>query len=162
MAIEFDINGTFTLDETSGLQTGGSGDALEDNNDNDITVAALQAAAPDFYTYLFTAAGLSLLTTDVVGAAESQEDLITVTTDAALNSLGLTQDNGDPFDGTQSSGLTTTSGLPIYLLSTPIDGVANQVVLGVYDDGACNGLPSRSICSPTAHSTRKWTSSCSA
>ncbi len=139
MAIDITLNGTFTLDESVGLQTGGVPDGTEDNDDNDITLATLLSDAAAFHAYLFTdPAGLNLNTADVIGAAESATDLINVTSAGPLSTLGLTDSAGDPFDGTQSSGLFTNDGDEIFFLSD----LDSQVVLGMYDSDGDDVLDS--------------------
>ena len=139
MALTNTITGNYTLDESSGLETGADGTPSPGaRDDSDISLAKLQSDAANFYTYLFTTK--SLLTTSVVGAAESSTNIINVqdTSGGTISSIGLTNSTGGSFDGTQTSGLFTTSGKEIFLLSDS----NNQVVLGVYDgDGNPNTDP---------------------
>lgn len=119
MAISIVLNGTSTQDETAGLQNLASPDA-----DNDVSIASL----PIFFSNrLFTQLGLSATFATTVGVADSAADMINVDADGPLTSLGLTQANGDPFDGSQTTGLFTTEGEEIFLLSDS----NNQIVLGV-------------------------------
>ena len=121
MAIVFGFNGTSTLDESAGF------------TDNDVNVNTLPS---DFADRLFdpvVMGGLNLsngFATDV-GVAESPFNLITVSTDANIANLSLTQANGDPFDGTQSTGLFTLDGEEIFYQSDS-DG---QIILGVTAGG---------------------------
>ncbi|MGH6781214.1 MAG: hypothetical protein ACREB5_03790, partial [Sphingomonadaceae bacterium] len=119
MAITFTLNGTSTQDETAGLQSLASLDA-----DNDVIVTALPAFLSN---RLFTQLGLISTFATNVGAAQSAVNMINVQSDGPLTSLGLTDANGDSFDGTQSTGLFTTQGEEIFLLSDS----NNQIVLGV-------------------------------
>lgn len=138
MAITISLTGTSILDETTGLQVGT--DPANDLDGTDVAVAALPTA---FSTYLFSAApagkGLSSIYSTSVGAAASPANLINVASTSALSSLGLTDADGNAFDGTVWSGLFTTRlddddptiGEKIYLLSD----LDNQLVLGVTNEG---------------------------
>jgi hypothetical protein len=142
MSVVNTINGTYTLDETSGIQNGA--DATPSSTpraDSDITLATLQADAPAFYTYLFTTSGLSTTFPTNVGVAESSTSLINVqdASGGAISSIGLTTSTGGSFDGTQSSGIQTANGdHTIYLVSD----LNNQVVLGKYDSDGNGSLDS--------------------
>lgn len=128
MAIEFTLSGDYTLDESGGLQTGADGTPSgTPRADSDVAVASLPAT---FSTYLFTTLGLSNSFPSSVGAAASASNLINVTSDANLATLGLTDSNGDAFDGDATS-LFTTDGDQIYLWSD----LNNQVVLGKTSGG---------------------------
>jgi hypothetical protein len=130
---------TYTLDETAGLQTGADGTPSgTPRDDSDVALSTLQAQAAAFYDYLFGVdtgeLGLSTTFPTNVGVASSSTTFIHVTSDANLSTLALTDSDGDAFDGTQSSGLFTTSGKEIFLVSD----LNNQVVLGKYDSDDAN------------------------
>ncbi|MBU6396545.1 MAG: hypothetical protein KGQ75_18410, partial [Sphingomonadales bacterium] len=67
------LNGTVTLDESLGLQTGGVATGFEDNNDSDVALSTLQAGAAPFYSRLFDATELGLSTSFAIqnGVAQS-------------------------------------------------------------------------------------------
>ena len=124
MAITITIDGDFTLDETSGQQTGAdSTPSGSPTDDSDVDVTSLPTP---FYDYLFTDLALDPTFPIDVCAAQSASDLINVSSNGPLNTLGLTDADGNALDGTQSSGLFTTDGDEIFLWSA-LDG---QVVLG--------------------------------
>jgi hypothetical protein len=137
MALTNTITGNYTLDETSGIQNGADGTPTgSPRDDSDISLAKLQTDASAFYTYLFTTKGY--LTSDVIGAAESGSSIINVqdSSGGTISSIGLTDSSGGSFDGTQSSGIFTTSGHEVFLVSDS----NNQVVLGKYDSDGNGSL----------------------
>ena len=132
MAIDIVLDGTSTLDETAGLQTGADG--TNSTDDTDVSYASL----PTDFTDRLTTLGTSSTYPTSVGAS-SATDLINVTSDGPISSLALTDSTGGDFDGTQWSGLYTdryddedpTAREKIYLVSDS-DG---QIILGVTDPG---------------------------
>ncbi len=132
MPIDIVLDGTSTLDETSGLQTGA--DSSNSTDDTDVSYASL----PTDFTDRLTALGTSSTYPTSVGAS-SAVDVINVTSDGPINTLKLTDSAGDDFDGTVWSGLYTdryddedpTAREKIYLVSDS-DG---QILLGVTDPG---------------------------
>src|SRR5262249_21488143 len=85
MATTITINGSVTLDESSGLQNSGIPNPVsgEDNNDSDVSLGTLQSTVAAFSNRLFNSAatgGLGLSTTFATnnGVAESASNLITV------------------------------------------------------------------------------------
>src|SRR5437868_7111222 len=119
MAFTWTITGNYTLDESSGLQTGVDGTPSgSPRPDNDMPLSQLSSDAPSFYSYLFTTIGLDPTFPTNVGVAESSTSFINVISDSGnLSSLSLTNSTGTSFDGTQDSGLMTTSGHEIFLTS---------------------------------------------
>jgi hypothetical protein len=143
MAISFTVSGNYTLDESSGIQNGVDGTPSgSPRPDSDITLATLQTDASAFYNYLFGngAGELALDSTfsGNVGAAESSATLINATSSSNIGTLALTTSSGGAFDGTQDSGLMTTSGHEIYLVSA----LNGQAVLGKYDSDGNGSLDS--------------------
>lgn len=145
MSLANAINGTYTLDETSGIQNGSDGTPTgTPRDDSDIELSTLQTNALAFYNYLFgnDSGQLQLPTTfpTNVGVAESATNIINVSdASGTVSSIGLTTATGGSFDGTQSSGVQTSEGdHTIYLVS----GLNNQVVLGMYDSDGVGGLDS--------------------
>jgi hypothetical protein len=137
MALTNTVTGTYTLDESSGLETGADGTPSgTPRDDSDISLAKLQTDAAAFYTYLFTTKAFQ--SSSVIGTAESGTSIINVqdTSGGTISSIGLTDSSGGAFDGTQSSGLFTTSNHEIFLVSD----LNNQVVLGMYDSNGDNTL----------------------
>ena len=130
-------NETFTLDESAGIQNGADGTPSGSARaDSDISLATLQTQAAAFYDYLYGGGagqlGLSSTFTASVGAAASSTSLINVQDSGGgtISTIGFTDADGDSFDGTQSSGLSTADGdHAIYL----VGGLNDQVVLGMYD-----------------------------
>lgn len=130
MALVNTVIGNYTLDETSGVQNGADGTPSgSPRPDSDISLAKLQTDAGAFYTYLFTTKGY--LTSSVISAAESDPSIINVKDDSGgtISSIGFTDKDGNAFDGSQTSGLFTTSGHEIFLYSD----LNNRVVYGMYD-----------------------------
>ena len=124
MAITITLDGDYTLDESSGLQTGADGTPSgTPTDDSDVDVTTLPT---EFYDYLFTDLALDDAFPTLVGAAQSASDLLNVTADTPIDTFGITGLNGAVLDGTQSSGLFTTDGDEIFLWSA-LDG---QAVLG--------------------------------
>lgn len=133
------INGTLSLDETTGLQTGGVAVGDEDNNDNDVTLATLLSGSLTFYNRLFDPSGLNLPTTFAsdISVARSAADFISVSGD--VTSLGFVDGNGDPLpvyggaDPGVATGLTALDGGSIVLFAD--DTLGDRLVLGVDEDG---------------------------
>lgn len=130
MATSVTLNGSVTLDESALLQIGEVPLGAEDNNDNDVNVADLPTA--------FTSAlpgGLQFL-----GAAKSADNLITVTADGAVVSLGFTTTSGAavPVYGSGQAGapggLFALNGGAISLFASN-SALGNRVVLGVDGSG---------------------------
>jgi len=141
MALVNAISGNYTLDETSGIQNGVDGTPSgSPRPDSDVSLATLQTDAPAFYTYLFTTKALPTAFPSNVGVAESSTSIINVQDSGGgtISSIGMTTATGGSFDGTQDSGLATTSGHEIYLVSD----LNNQVVLGRYDSDGNGSLDS--------------------
>ena len=141
MALVNAISGNYTLDETSGIQNGVDGTPSgSPRPDSDVSLATLQTDAPAFYTYLFTTKALPTAFPSNVGVAESSTSIINVQDSGGgtISSIGMTTATGGSFDGTQDSGLATTSGHEIYLVSD----LNNQVVLGKYDSDGNGSLDS--------------------
>src|SRR5688572_21695401 len=92
------VTGTVTLDESSGLQTGGVAVTGEDNNDSDVTLGTLQTQAATFYNRLFSApaTGLGLATTfpTAIGVGKSGDGFISVTEPGTIVSLGFSKTDG--------------------------------------------------------------------
>ena len=133
------VTGTVTLDESSGLQTGGAAVTGEDNNDNDVTLGTLQTQAATFYNRLFSspAAGLGLATTfpTAIGVGKSGDGFITVTEPGTIVSLGFSKTDGTAlpvFGGADpgvASGLSAATGGAITLFADPVLG--SRMVIGV-------------------------------
>ncbi|MER9333921.1 hypothetical protein NKJ06_07910 [Mesorhizobium sp. M0293] len=132
------ITDSVTLDESSGLQNSGVPVGTEDNNDNDILVASLDAT---FSTRLFTDLGLSSTFSGTNGAATN-----TVATLSGGSTLeGFVQDDGSslpvyvvgsgapPTDIATS--FTTLDGEAIYLCIDSASGLGDNLVFGVDASG---------------------------
>jgi hypothetical protein len=136
MAIEITINGTVTLDESAGLQTGGVAVPPEDNNDSDVSLATLQTDAATFYARLNA---LSLDPDNALGYARSASDYITLSGEDSIVSLGFTTSSGAalPVYGGADPGaacnLTALDGGAITLFADSVLG--NRVVYGVDTQG---------------------------
>ena len=144
MATMITINGTDTLDESLGLQNSGVAVTGEDNNDNDVSLATLQANALSFYSRLFNpvaSSGLNLSTAfpTANGVAESSASFISVSSTGTVVGLNFVDGNGAalPVYGGATpgvlTGLTTDSGSTISLFADPVLG--SQMVLGVDSNG---------------------------
>ena len=146
MALVNTVNGTYTLDETSGIQNGADGTpSATPRADSDINLSgatpSLQADASAFYTYLFTTLGLSQTFSANVGAAKSATNIINVAdaSGGTVSSIGLTDADGNSFLAADlvDSGVKTADGdHTIYLVSAE----NNQVVLGKYDSDGNGSL----------------------
>lgn len=143
MPISITINGSVTLDESAGLQTGGVADPPEDNNDSDITLATLQTDVASFYNRLFGALELNLsddFATDN-GVARSATNYISLSGTGNVISLGFTDSSGGalPIYGVDLVGaacnLTAVDGGAITLFADPASELGNRVVYGVDEDG---------------------------
>ncbi len=117
MTLNITLNGDVTLDESAGLQVGGVGTPTEDNDDDDVTLATLQSDAPAFYNRLFSGGQLNLSTTfpTLIGVAESQDDLISVSSDTPLTDISFSFTEGGP------TGLSTLDGNQIFYYADPTD-----------------------------------------
>src|SRR5258705_8409076 len=98
MATTITINGSVTLDESSGLQNSGIAVSGEDNNDSDVLLGTLQSGASGFYNRLFDSTGtggLGLNTTFATqnGVAKSADNFITVS-GGTITSLRFGHGNG--------------------------------------------------------------------
>ena len=129
MALEITLNGSVTLDESAGLQNSGSSTpGVEDNNDDDVNPLLLPAG-------VFSEAGAQ--SGDVIGAAASAEDFITVTTDGTVSSLGFVKADGSPLPvyGVDATGAATSlSALDGGAISLFADGDRNVLGVDEYDD----------------------------
>jgi len=148
MPITNTISGTYTLDESSGLQTTADGTPSgSPRADSDIALTggspSLQADALAFYTYLFSTLSLSATYASGVGAAGSSTSIINVTDSSGspISTIGFTDADGDSFLAADlvDSGVKTAVGeKTIYLVSALND----QVVLGMYDADGNGSLES--------------------
>ena len=132
------INGSVTLDESSGLQTSGVAVTGEDNNDNDVALSVLQSQAASFYNRLFGIApdlALSSTFASQNGVAKSADNFISVSLGGSVVSLGFATAGGAalPVYGGADPGVASTlsavSGGAISLFADPV--LSNRVVLGV-------------------------------
>lgn len=141
MAISITINGSVTLDESAGLQTGGVATSTEDNNDSDVTLATLQSTAATFYNRLFGGGGLGLSTVFATadGVAHSASNYISLSGTGSVVSLGFTTSAGAdlPVYGVDPVGaacnLTALDGGAISLFAD--SSLGSRLVLGVDTDG---------------------------
>ena len=136
------INGTMTLDESAGLQTGGVATANEDNNDNDVALSVLQTDASSFYTRLFTGLALDSSFATANGVARSASNFISVDSGGSvITALGFVNGSGAalPVYGVASDGAATNlvavDGGAIELYADSASGLGNNMVLGVDQDG---------------------------
>src|SRR6516225_2962304 len=151
MATTITINGSVTLDESSGLQNSGIPNPVsgEDNNDSDVALSTLQSTVAAFSNRLFNSVGtggLGLSSTFATnnGVAESASDLIQVS-GGTVTSLGFVDGNGgalpvysgDPTTGVPVTGFTALDGGAIHLFmdSTSGSGLGNRMALGVDTQG---------------------------
>jgi glutamate synthase domain-containing protein 3 len=144
MATTLTVNGSVTLDESAGLQNSGTAAGSEDNNDNDVSLATLQANALAFYNRLFNTVangGLNLATTfpTANGVAQSASNFVTVSSGGSVVDLGFVNGSGGAIPvyaagvtGT-ATGLTTLAGDAISLFLDP--SLGNDMVLGVVTHG---------------------------
>src|SRR5687768_11656917 len=122
------IDGSVTLDESAGLQTGGIVVGGEDNNDSDVALSALQSQASSFYNRLFGSGGLALSSTFAtqIGVGKSADNYITVSATGTTTSLGFTKADGSAlpvYGGAQpgvASGLSAVTGGAISLFADPV------------------------------------------
>src|SRR5215472_5556496 len=137
MATTITINGSMTVDESSGLQNSGIAGPGEDNNDRDVALSTLQTGVVASYTRLFNSVpsgGLGLSTTFATnnGVAESASNLITVS-GGTVTSLGFVDGNGgtlpvytpgvtDPGTGVLVTGFSALDGGAIHLFEDPTSG----------------------------------------
>lgn len=132
MATNFTINGSVTLDESTGLQTGGIAATGEDNNDQDILPSGLSSA------FLTRIAFYGLDAASALGAAQSASNFISLTSSDAVIGLGFVDGSGSgiPILGSLSGVLTDLQALDggaISLFSDPVLG--NRLVWGVDANG---------------------------
>jgi len=130
------INGSFTLDESAGLQTGGVAVPGEDNNDSDVALNQLPAS---FSNRLFGAPagglGLSNAFPTAIGVGKSADNFIAVNVNGTILSLGFSKTDGTAlpvFGGADpgvASGLSAVTGGAISLFSDSVLG--NRMVIGV-------------------------------
>src|SRR5262249_13592732 len=114
MATTITINGSMSLDESLGFQNSGVAVGTEDNNDNDVSLATLQAQVASFSSRLFDSGGsggLGLNTTFATqnGVAVSASNFITVS-GGTVTALGFVDGNGNPlavYSGDPTGGVTT-------------------------------------------------------
>jgi len=107
MALSISLSGTSTLDETAGLQTGADGTPSgSPRADTDVAYTTLPSAFTTRLTTLGADATSAGSFPATVGAA-SGVNMVSVTSDGKLSTIGLTDANGDSFDGTVWSGLYT-------------------------------------------------------
>src|SRR6516164_10011615 len=141
MATTITINGSVTLDESSGLQNSGIPNPVsgEDNNDSDVALSTLQSTVAAFSNRLFNSVGtggLGLSSTFATnnGVAESASNFITVS-GGTVASLGFVDGNGGalPVFGSGGTGVATSlsavNGGAIRLFADATLG--NRMVLGV-------------------------------
>ncbi|TIN31236.1 MAG: hypothetical protein E5Y31_03455 [Mesorhizobium sp.] len=122
------ITDSVTLDESSGLQTGGIPIGAEDNNDNDILVASLDAT---FSTRLFTDLGLSSTFSGTNGAATNT--VATLSGDSTLD--GFVRD-----DGTALPTYVVGSGAPPTDVATSFTTLDGEAIYLCIDSSAGGGL----------------------
>src|SRR5688500_4551799 len=135
------VTGNVTLDESSGLQTGGVAVSGEDNNDSDVSLATLAAQATSLNTRLFGAGGRGFNSTFAtqVGVAKSADTFIQVTGGGTVASLGFTKADGTALpvlggaDPGVASGLSALNGGAISLFADTTLG--NRLVIGVDTNG---------------------------
>src|SRR6516164_7195193 len=167
MATTITINGSVTLDESSGLQNSGIPNPVsgEDNNDSDVSLSTLQSTVAAFYNRLFNNGangGLGLSTTFATnnGVAASASNFITVS-GGTVASLGSVPDDGSAltvYAGVATGGVATTlsavNGGTISLV--PDATLGNRMVLGV---DANNDIVFAIFMDPNATltSARVWT-----
>src|SRR6516164_4492392 len=142
MATTITINGSVTLDESSGLQNSGIPNPVsgEDNNDSDVALSTLQSTVAAFSNRLFNSVGtggLGLSSTFATnnGVAESASNFITVS-GGTVASLGFVDGNGGALpvyagvpSGGVATGLSALNGGAISLFADATLG--NRMVLGV-------------------------------
>ncbi|MEO5325994.1 DUF5801 repeats-in-toxin domain-containing protein [Mesorhizobium sp. CC13] len=122
MTISFILNDEAVNDQTTGLQTGDSGDGF---TDTDVAYSSLPAA---FRTYLETTLGLtSTFPTSVGVATKANSVTVNATAGAQITGVKFTDSAGGALDG-DDSGLNTVDGKDILLFA---DG--NDTVIGKYD-----------------------------
>lgn len=129
MTISFILNDEAVNDQTTGLQTGDSGDGF---TDTDVTYASLPAS---FRTYLETTLGLtSTFPTSVGVATKANSVTVNATAGAQITGVKFTDSAGGALDG-DDSGLNTVDGKDILLFA---DG--NDTVIGKYDSDGNGSL----------------------
>ena len=142
MAIVLTDDEFVTLDESLGLQDSGVGEANEDNNDEDISLASLNAA---FSSRLFDAGGLALDDSFAAANGVASNDFISLTEGSTLTGFVKSDgtqlvawvSGGDPTDGVLA-GFTTVDGEAIYLFKdvSTGGGLGAFMFLGVDASGA--------------------------
>ena len=103
MATTLTVNGSVTLDDLLGCRNSGTAAGSGYNNDNDVSLATLQANALAFYNRLFNTVangGLNLATTfpTANGVAQSASNFVTVSSGGSVVDLGFssTERRRDP------------------------------------------------------------------
>ena len=169
MATAITINGSVTLDESSGLQNTGVPAGAEDNNDSDVAFSIASTPLPtSFSNRLFNSAangGLGLSTTFATnnGVAESASNFIQVSagSGSTVASLGFVKDDGSALPvyagvatGGVATGLSAVNGGAISLFADATLG--NRMVLGL---DANNDIVFAIFMDPNAAltSSRVWT-----
>ena len=154
------LNSSITVDETSGLQNAATSTDIEDINDNDITVAAINATDDTgdlpfpFESRLFALLGATPVKNAALSgysgaAGNTGADLITITgtyvdlafTDAQGKALG---DPGNANGGSDWSGLYTLDGTKIFLYSD----TNNNIVLGRAGSEGATPAPDDDLANP--------------
>ncbi|QPC37730.1 T1SS-143 repeat domain-containing protein [Pseudomonas fragi] len=154
------LNSSITVDETSGLQNAATSTDIEDINDNDITVAAINATDDTgdlpfpFESRLFALLGATPVKNAALSgysgaAGNTGADLITITgtyvdlafTDAQGKALG---DSGNANGGSDWSGLYTLDGTKIFLYSD----TNNNIVLGRAGSEGATPAPDDDLANP--------------
>jgi len=154
------LNSSITVDETSGLQNAATSTDIEDINDNDITVAAINATDDTgdlpfpFESRLFALLGATPVKNAALSgysgaAGNTGADLITITgtyvdlafTDAQGKALG---DPGNANGGSDWSGLYTLDGTKIFLYSN----TNNNIVLGRAGSEGATPAPDDDLANP--------------
>ena len=154
------LNSSITVDETSGLQNAATSTDIEDINDNDITVAAINATDDTgdlpfpFESRLFALLGATPVKNAALSgytgaAGNTGADLITITgtyvdlafTDVQGKALG---DPGNANGGSDWSGLYTLDGTKIFLYSD----TNNNIVLGRAGSEGATPAPDDDLANP--------------
>ncbi|WP_342242064.1 DUF5801 repeats-in-toxin domain-containing protein [Inquilinus sp. OTU3971] len=121
MTITFILNDEAVNDQTTGLQTGDSGDGFIDT---DVAYSSLSAS---FRTYLETTLGLNPTFPTSVGVATKTNSVTVNASTGSLTDIRFTDGSGGALDG-DDSGLDTVDGRSILLFA---DG--DDIVIGRYD-----------------------------
>ena len=154
------LNSSITVDETSGLQNAATSTDIEDINDNDITVAAINGTDDTgdlpfpFESRLFALLGATTVKNAALSgytgaAGNTGADLITITgsyvdlafTDAQGKALG---DPSNANSGSDWSGLYTLDGTKIFLYTD----TNNNIVLGRAGSEGATPAPDDDLANP--------------